>query len=219
MADANPPPSPPGRGALKGLVIALVVAAVLFVTVVLPAEFGRDPTRIGKLLGLDAMHSGTGVASGTGDGKVRLTEVIEGNERVFEADPGDGREPVPLPNPAVSQLEETAPRTETLTVQLGADEKTEIKAVLPKAKMIVYSWQVEGGQVYVDFHGHDPSLGDKFWVRYSEQDGVTGASGSLVAPFSGEHGWYWLNVTDGPITIKLTVTGYFTSMKDYGRLQ
>lgn len=219
MADATPPPSPPGRGALKGLVIALVVAAVLFVTVVMPAEFGRDPTRIGRLLGLDAMRAGAGVASGTGDGKVRLTEVIEGNERVFEADPGDGREPVPLPNPAVSQLEETPPRTETLTVQLGADEKTEIKAVLPKAKMIVYSWQVEGGQVYVDFHGHDPSLGDKFWVRYSEQDGVSGASGSLVAPFSGEHGWYWLNVTDGPITIKLTVTGYFTAMKDYGRLQ
>jgi hypothetical protein len=40
-----------------------------------------------------------------------------------------------------------------------------------------------------------------------------------VAPFTGEHGWYWLNVSEGPITIKLTVTGYFTQLKDYGRLQ
>ncbi len=219
MADANPQPAR-GAGALKGFVIALVVAGVLFVTVVLPAEFGRDPTRIGHLLGLDAMKASRPATAGTsGDSKVRLTEVIEGNEKVFEADPGDGRDPVPLPNPAVSQIEETAPRTETMTIQLGADDKTEIKALLPKAKMMVYSWQVEGGKVYVDFHGHDPSLGDKFWVRYSEQDGVTGASGSLVAPFTGEHGWYWLNVTDGPVTIKLTVTGYFTKLKDYGRLQ
>jgi hypothetical protein len=73
--------------------------------------------------------------------------------------------------------------------------------------------------VYVDYHGHDPSLGDKFWVRYSEQDGVERASGSLVAPFSGEHGWYWLNVSDKPVTIKLTVSGYYDKMVDYGILR
>lgn len=204
-----------GAGALKGLVIALVVAAVLFVTAVLPAEFGRDPTRLGHLLGLDVLHARAGGAS-SGESKIRLTEITGGNEKIFEADPGDGREPVPLPNPAIAQMEATAPRTETITVKLDADAKTEIKAKLQKAKMLLYSWQVEGGKVYVDFHGHDPSLGDKFWVRYSEQDGVTGASGSLVAPFTGEHGWYWLNVSEGPVTIKLTVTGYFDEMVNYG---
>lgn len=205
----------PHNASLKGLAIAIVVAAVLFVTVVLPAEFGRDPTHVGHLLGLDALHARAGNGGG-GESKVRLTEVIGGNEKIFEADPGDGREPVPLPNPAVSQLEAAAPRTETITVKLDADAKTEIKAKLPKGKMLLYSWQVDGGKVYVDFHGHDPSLGDKFWVRYSEQDGVSGASGSLVAPFTGEHGWYWLNVTDGPVTIRLTVTGYFTEIVNYG---
>ena len=44
------------------------------------------------------------------------------------------------------------------------------EAKLAKARMVLYTWQVDGGQVYVDFHGHDPSLGDKFWVRYSERD-------------------------------------------------
>lgn len=214
MADPDTQPAR-GAGALKGLVIALIVAAVLFVTVVLPAEFGRDPTGVGHLLGLDAMHARAGAGS-SGGTTVRLTEITGGNEKIFEADPGDGREPVPLPNPAIAQLETTAPRTETITVKLDADGKTEIKAKLPKAKMLVYSWQVEGGKVYVDFHGHDPSLGDKFWVRYSEQDGVSGASGSLVAPFTGEHGWFWLNVSETPVTIKLTVTGYFDEMVNYG---
>ena len=215
MAETDPTP-PRGAGALKGLLIALAVAAVLFVTVVLPAEFGRDPTRIGHLLGLDAMRASPAGAGTAGATTVRLTEITGGNERIFEADPGDGREPVPLPNPAIHQAEATAPRSETLTVTLGPDQKTEIKAKLPKAKMLLYTWQVDGGQVYVDFHGHDPSLGDKFWVRYSEQDGVTGASGSLVAPFTGEHGWFWLNVSDKPVTIRLTVTGYFDSTVNYG---
>ena len=105
-------------------------------------------------------------------------------------------DPLPLPNPAVHQEETTAPRTETIKVTLGFDEKTEIKALLGKAKAIVYSWSVEGGKVYVDFHGHDPSKGDAYWVRYKEADGVTGDNGSLVAPFPGEHGWFWLNVSE-----------------------
>ncbi len=85
---------------------------------------------------------------------------------------------------------------------------------------MVYSWQVEGdGKVYVDFHGHDPAKGDNFWVRYEEADGISGRSGSLVAPFAGEHGWYWLNVGEEPITIKLTVTGYQEKLIDYGSLQ
>jgi hypothetical protein len=202
------------RRSLRGLAVAFALAVVLFFTVVMPAEFGRDPTGVGRLLGLTAMR-----APEAAPATVQLTDVIGGNETVITVDPGDGREPVPLPNPAVYQSETVAPRSETLTVTLGLDEKTEIKALLGKGKVITYSWNVEGGQVYVDFHGHDPSLGDKFWVRYQEADGIASSNGSLVAPFGGEHGWYWLNVSDGPVTITLTVTGYHSGLKDYGRLE
>ena len=34
--------------------------------------------------------------------------------------------------------------------------------------------------------------------------------------FAGEHGWYWLNYNDFPVTITLTVTGFFDDIKDYG---
>ena len=130
--------------------------------------------------------------------------------------------PLPLPNPAISQIESTAPKTETIRVQLDFDGRTEVKAVMAKAKAIVYTWKVEGGDAYVDFHGHDPARGKNFWVRYEEagqEQGITGRSGSLVAPFDGEHGWYWLNTSDGPVTIELTVTGYFDRLVDYGPLQ
>lgn len=53
-------PLPPGeplsvRKLLRSTVIALLVAAVLLVTVVLPAEYGVDPTGVGRVLGLTQM--------------------------------------------------------------------------------------------------------------------------------------------------------------------
>jgi hypothetical protein len=197
---------------LKGLAVAAAVALVALFLIVLPAERNYDPTGIGHLLGLARKDPA----------KQTLDEVIEdvigANDNLAATKDADPMDPLPLPNPAVSQLEATAPRTETVTIKLGWDEKTEIKAVLGKAKVITYSWSVEGGKAYVDFHGHDPSKGDNYWVRYEEADGITGRSGSLVAPFAGEHGWYWLNVSEGPITIRLTVNGYFDKLVNYGLL-
>ncbi|GFZ79615.1 hypothetical protein GCM10011403_23380 [Pseudohongiella nitratireducens] len=41
-------------------------------------------------------------------------------------------------------------------------------------------------------------------------------SGSLVAPISGDHGWYFLNDSEQEISIDLRVTGYFNELKDLG---
>jgi len=199
--------------ALRGLAIAVVVAAIALFTLVLPAEYGYDPTGIGRHLGLMAMSDARTSAAAS------IDDVTGGNDELKAAAGASSMDPLPLPNPAVSQLEAAAPHTETIEVTLGFDEKTEIKAVLGKGKVILYDWSVEGGKVYVDFHGHDPSKGDAYWVRYEEADGITQRSGSLVAPFAGEHGWYWLNVSDTPVKIRLTVTGYQEKLVNYGLLR
>jgi hypothetical protein len=80
----------------------------------------------------------------------------------------------------------------------------------------VYSWAVDQGDIYVDFHGHDASFGPDFFVRYKEQQEGSGNNGSLTAPFSGEHGWYWLNYNEYDVVVTLTVTGYFDDVIDYG---
>ncbi len=49
--DALPTP----RTLLRSTVIALATAAVLLITVVLPAEYGVDPTGVGQVLGLKRM--------------------------------------------------------------------------------------------------------------------------------------------------------------------
>jgi hypothetical protein len=199
------PPQP--RQLVKSIVAAIVVAAIVLVTIVLPAEYAVDPTGIGKALGLTAINAPART--------LEVKDVIGGNEtyrKVAIPDPG---KPTPLPNPAVSQIKTAPAKTETKVVKLEPGEQTEVKAVLDAAQVIVYSWKAEGGEVYTDFHGHEPGAGKDF-VRYEEQQSGTQGNGSLVAPFSGEHGWFWLNVSDQPVTITLTFTGYHREMKDYG---
>ena len=129
-------------------------------------------------------------------------------------------EPLPLPNPAVFQGAAVAPKSETVTVTLPVGGETEVKAVLGTNKVILYSWKTDKGVAYVDFHGHSPDWTNKqAFVRYLEaKDGIAQDSGSLVAPFAGEHGWYWLNIGDEPVTITLQVSGYYDEIKNYGAL-
>lgn len=205
--EANPPSA---RRLLVGIGSAVLIAALLLVTVVLPAEYGIDPTRIGRALGLTAINA---PAKAT-----ELKDVLGGNENLaaVAAKVPDVGDPIPLPNPAVSQIKPGVPKTHTQTVTLPAFKETEVKMLLDAAQVAVFSWQADG-DVYVDYHGHNPEImGKQGFVRYEELITARAENGSLVAPFSGEHGWFWQNQTDKPVHIKLTVTGYFNSIKDYG---
>jgi hypothetical protein len=200
--------NPPSRKQLwKSVGAAVAGAALILVTIVLPAEYSIDPTGIGKALGLTAINAPTRT--------LQIKDVIGGNETYREVKIPDPHEPVPLPNPAVVQIKPAAPRTETRTITLKPGEQTEIKAVMDAAQVILYSWKAEGGQVYTDFHGHEPNAGDSF-VRYEEQQTGTEGHGSLVAPFAGEHGWFWLNISEQPVTITVQFSGYHNELKDYG---
>lgn len=200
---------PPSRGKLvRSVLAALAGAALVLVTIVLPAEYGIDPTGAGRALGLTALNAPAST--------LEIQDVIGGNENYRKVSVPSFGQPVPLPNPAVAQIKPTAARTDTFTVHLEPGQQTEIKAVLDTAQVILYSWKAEGGPVYTDFHGHEPDTGDDAFVRYEEQQSGTEGHGSLVAPFSGEHGWFWLNIGEQPVTITLTFTGYHKDVRNYG---
>jgi hypothetical protein len=206
---------PPSRKSIfVGSGVALAVALVVLVVVVWPAEYGRDPTGIGDLLGITGMSTGEGPTQ-----TIELVDIVGGNEVLREVEIPDFGEPTPLPNPNVFQAENSPPETIIMTVPLESGAETEVKMVMTEGKVAVYDWQVDDGIVYSQFHGHTPEFGDEFWVEYKEdQQGASGGEGSLVAPFSGEHGWYWVNIDDHPVTITLTVTGYVEDMIDYSDL-
>jgi hypothetical protein len=190
---------------------SLAAAIVLLVLVVLPAEYGIDLTGFGRITGLNTMATPPART-------IALTDVVGGNQTLREVAVPEAGEPTPLPNPAVFQDEATAPETRTMTIVMEPDAETEVKLKMQEGKVALFSWQVDKGMLYVDMHGHDPSFGPDFFVRYKEEDEGTGGHGSLTAPFSGEHGWFWLNYNEFPVTITLTVTGYFDDVIDYGQL-
>jgi hypothetical protein len=182
---------------------------LLLLTIVLPAEYGVDPLGTGQLLGLNAINAEP-------TRTIEISDVIGGNEQLTEVEIPDFGDPVPLPNPAVHQDETIPSETRTLQIPIGPEQETEIKTVLGEGKVILYSWEVDRGDIYSDFHGHAPEFGPEFFVRYEEHQEGSGNDGSLVAPFSGEHGWYWLNYNEFPVIVTLTVNGYFDDIIDYG---
>lgn len=202
--------APPSRSRLlRSIVIAAAVAGLVLLLVVLPAEYGIDPTGAGRALGLTALSQNTRT--------LQVKDVIGGNERYREFEIPDAGEPIPLPNPAVFQAKTAPAQSKSLSIRLEPAQETEVKAVLDEGQVILYSWKAEHGQVYADFHGHEPGTSnDNAFVRYEEQQSGTAGQGSLVAPFAGEHGWYWVNVSEQPVVITLVVSGYYRDIVDYG---
>ncbi|MEO6081448.1 MAG: hypothetical protein ABIQ86_17005 [Steroidobacteraceae bacterium] len=200
---------PAARRLIATVGAALLAALVILFVAVLPAEYGIDPTGIGSAMGLTAINGPTR--------KLEVRDVVGGNEKIREIIVPDAGDPIPLPNPAVVQLKTLDAQTRTMKVVLQPGQETEIKAIMDVAQVILYSWKADG-EVYTDFHGHDPSIGKGF-VRYEEQQTGHEGRGSLVAPFSGEHGWFWLSLAEKPVTVTLQVAGYFRDIKDYGIIE
>lgn len=127
---------------------------------------------------------------------------------------GSPDEPTPLANTAVYQNHQGPARSESTQIVLQPGDRTEVKAIMNVDQVITYQW-VSTGPVYVDFHGHEPGESDT-WYRYREQEAGMSSFGSLVAPVSGEHGWYYRNDNPSEVIIDLRVDGYFDGLRDLG---
>jgi len=202
-------------GLLKGMLLALVTAIVVAVLFVLPAEYGVDPTGVGEKLGLLDLG---GTDQATADSSTAANRVVTGTFPVAPAD-FDFYEPEVLGDP-FSRTHASSFQSATLIINLDVGEQVEYKAVMQQGDALVYHWKLEKGVIYTDFHA-DPGEGadgypDRYFIRYAESE-VGESAGSLVAPFAGNHGWYWLNIEDYPITITLEVRGFYASIDELGR--
>ena len=189
---------PSASGLLLRLGIAAVVGAVLTVCVIMPAEYRKDPTGFGKLTGLIALATPT-VARPTADA---ATTDAKGDAK------GDGKATT---EPALSKNAWFYPnefRTDTVKITLGPDGELEYKVAMKAGESMVYSWSVDQGTIYYDFHG-EPSNDPKHAQRYREEQETTKSNGTFVAPFEGIHGWFWLNLTGKPQVVTLKMSGYY----------
>ena len=100
-----------------------------------------------------------------------------------------------------------APRDGVLNVWVAPRDQLEFMAEMEQGDVLLYTWEA-GGTLYYDFHAHPEGGHPDYWSRYAEGKAGTD-SGSLVAPYTGEHGWLWLNSGSEPVTVRLTVSGYY----------
>lgn len=205
MYNANKPDASelPSTGKLlKSTGIAVAVASALLVTVVLPAEYGVDPTRVGSLLGLTEM----------GRIKMQLAAEAEAEEA--------GLQPAPAAPPAVAAAATHAAtptptpiapgvRTDETVLTLAPDQGAEIKLVMEEGARVDFTWTSSGGAINYDTHADRPGTPYHGYGKGSEQR----VEGELVAAFTGSHGWFWRNRSGEPVTITLQTTGAYSEVK------
>jgi len=192
----------PATGKLvKSTILAAAIAGVLLVSVVMPAEYGIDPTGMGKVIGLKKM----------GEIKTSLAEEAAADEAMqANTESGSAEE-----EKDASVSEAALPATTTLNHQmqftLAADEAAEIKVDMSKGSTVKYSWQTDAGKANFDVHGDSKSLdiGYHGYSKGSEQKDA----GEIEAAFDGSHGWFWRNRTSQDITITLQTEGEYTDIK------
>jgi hypothetical protein len=205
---------PTTRQLLRSTVIAIISAAAILVTVVLPAEYNIDPTGIGRVLGLAEM----------GEIKQQLAEEAERDRLMDEELENQEQAPAPATGQQSSLLgqmlsglfissahaqEALAARSDTMTVTLKPGEGTEVKLSMVKGAKVTFTWTVEGGVVNFDMHGD----GGGEEISYEKGRAVPSASGVLEASFDGKHGWFWRNRGKTDVTVTLRTEGDYADIK------
>ena len=171
---------------------ALFVAGVVLVMFVLPAEFAVDPM-------------GTGARTGLLDLGVTGQQVAA-LESAASTGGGD--------QAAILAVQERPFQHETIELKISPGQWVEYKYRLDKGESLLYSWKTSG-PVNLDFHA-EPDGGPAGYAQsYEVKKAVTEESGTMIAPFSGIHGWYWQNTTDQEVTVMLTSSGFYNIAHEF----
>ena len=193
MTEDKTQPLPTLAQLFKATCIAVLVAGAILITTVLPAEFGIDPTGLGKAMGLTTLNATDAEAAKT-PGSVEIAAApVEHTPAVILA-----KSDVPL-------------RSDEMSLTLQPGEGAEIKATMRKGEQFIYNWVTENGPVNVDMHGEKVNAGDKFTSFWKGRQ-ISGDQGTFIAPFEGTHGWFWRNRGDKPVTIKVKVSGFYEKL-------
>ncbi|TVO69334.1 transmembrane anchor protein [Denitromonas ohlonensis] len=220
---------------LRSTGLAALIAAGLLITTVLPAEYGIDPTGVGRTLGLTQMGTiKTSLATEAQAGEVGHAPapapvvatapsapavVDHGHDHGHAADGGHSHDAAPATTPVAGTQPQAAPaaaepvREHTVTVSLKPGQAAEIKLSMDKGAAVRYSWSASGGGVNYDTHGDPVNAPKGFYHGYGKGRNETAQKGTLQAAFDGKHGWFWRNRSGGDVTVTLKTEG------DYGQIE
>ena len=199
------PSAPSLKALIFATVFALLLATVILISVVLPAEYGIDPTGLGKMMGLTVLSAQSKestqpfvftcpvlpsqVAETSGQDQAQTTVQAIGSTDVAQK---------PLP----SQWQDS------VIIKVPAGTGLEYKFHLAKGESLEYSWATDDAKLYFDFHG-EPQGDQTGYFKSFKESTDNQSSGALIAPFEGSHGWYWENKTQASVIIVLKTKGSY----------
>ena len=195
---------PSNRQLIMATLAALIVAAIILVIVVLPAEYGIDKTGLGKTLGLTQM----------GEIKLQLAnEETEGGQANNKAKPLPSQALLSTHAATSSSNVQTGiaqiswePKTASRELSLKPGQAAEIKVGMKKDQVVNYEWFVDSGHVNFDVHADNANTK---YFNYTKGKKATSDKGKITAAFDGKHGWFWRNRSTKTLTITLDVSGEF----------
>jgi len=177
----------PSKAAIvRATFIALAVALVILFTAVLPAEYGIDPLRTGKLLHL------TGIS---------------------QSDSGGRATPA---NAGIYTLQPTTYKVDSEEIGLHPGEGFEIKYHMQKGATMLFAWKADGLLQFELHGEPDVKPKPDYFESYLlDKTGKRESYGSFTAPTTGVHGWFWQNKTKDDVRMHLYVSGFFDTAKMY----
>ena len=208
---------PSSRQLLRSTILAVIAALVLLIAVVLPAEYGIDPTGAGRVLRLTEMGdikqqltaeaaadaaaaAPAALSPATGTAGMATSSAVEPPARAAVA--AAPKESAQATAPKIAWRDE-------MPVTLTPGEGTEIKLKMAQGAKAQYAWVVEGGEVNFDTHGDAPGKS----ISYEKGRAVSSDEGVLEAAFTGNHGWYWRNRGQSNVKVILRTRGDYTEIK------
>ena len=122
----------------------------------------------------------------------------------------------PTPEVAAAPVAEAAPQAsvadagtwrDEVTATLAPSEAIEIKLVMEEGETATFAWSANGGALNYTTHGDGGGE-----IIYEDGRAVPGQEGTLTAAFTGNHGWFWRNRTDVPVTLTLQTGGDYAEL-------
>ena len=228
-------------GLIRSTLLSGAAALGVLGVVYLPAEYGMDPTGFGAVLGLTEMGQikqqlyaeaeadaaavpvmlDPAVMARLDRMEAQLADIaaIVGADVLREggADASDAAAapevaaPVEAaPAAVVTQATPAVPEwRDEVSYTLPPGEGIEVKLVMEEGQTARFEWTANGGVVNYDTHGD--GSGQK--VSYEQGRAVPEQAGDLTAAFTGNHGWFWRNRTDAPVTVTLRTSGDYAEMR------
>jgi hypothetical protein len=186
--------APSKKAIAKATAIAFIVALVIIFTAVLPAEYGIDPLKTGKLL--------------------HLTDLAKATESKPEPKAVVGARPTVAPA-GIYTAQPGIFKTDSEDLSLMPGEGVEIKYHLQKGAGMLYSWKATG-PVAFEFHGEPDNKPNKDYFesyQLNDQAGSDHSYGSFTAPSTGIHGWFWENKGKKEVQIHLVTAGFYDNAR------